>query len=386
MAQPNPAAQPLNQAAPWLETLPNWAEAALIIAAPAAALLIAQLFLFAVLRRLTRAEGKVQTRRLVNRTNRPAQLLAIILGTVIGTTTASLRELIPSASDAFWDETLRVLGILSFTWLLIGFISGADDMILARYRVDVRDNLKARRMHTQVRVISRCVMVIIAIVGASIALMTFEEVEQIGQSLLASAGIAGIVIGFAARPVLGNLIAGIQIALTQPIRIDDAVIIEGEWGWIEEITTTYVVVKIWDQRRLIVPFSSIIEKPFQNWTRNSADIIGTVVLHLDYTVPVEEVRAELKRVVENNERWDKRVCVLQVIDTTERTQTLRALVSAGDSPTCWDLRCETREALVTWVAKTYPNALPRFRAELPEANRSAHAASDTPPDANQPNQ
>ena len=277
MAQPNPAAQPLNQAAPWLETLPNWAEAALIIAAPAAALLIAQLFLFAVLRRLTRAEGKVQTRRLVNRTNRPAQLLAIILGTVIGTTTASLRELIPSASDAFWDETLRVLGILSFTWLLIGFISGADDMILARYRVDVRDNLKARRMHTQVRVISRCVMVIIAIVGASIALMTFEEVEQIGQSLLASAGIAGIVIGFAARPVLGNLIAGIQIALTQPIRIDDAVIIEGEWGWIEEITTTYVVVKIWDQRRLIVPFSNIIEKPFQNWTRNSADIIGTVV-------------------------------------------------------------------------------------------------------------
>jgi small-conductance mechanosensitive channel len=230
--------------------------------------------------------------------------------------------------------------------------------------MDVRDNRLARRMHTQVRVIARTLMIIVGLIGGAAALMTFDSVRQFGLSILASAGIAGLILGLAARPTFENIIAGIQIALTQPITLDDAVVVEGEWGWIEEITATYVVVKVWDERRLIVPFKRFIEQPFQNWTRTTADIIGTVFIHCDYAVPVADVRAELKRLCEANDKWDKRVCVLQVTEAGERAIQLRALVSAADSPTAWDLRCEIREQLVAFIRDNYPRALPRVRAEL----------------------
>ena len=204
------------------------------------------------------------------------------------------------------------------------------------------------------------------ILALAAILMTFDKVRQLGASILASAGIAGIIVGLAAQRSIATLLAGIQIALTQPIRIDDVVIVENEWGRIEEITLTYVVVRIWDLRRLIVPITYFIEKPFQNWTRISADLLGTVFLYTDYTVPIQAVREELRRILEGSEKWDRRVCVLQVTDTTERTVQLRALVSAADSSKAWDLRCEVREKLVDFLQKNYPHALPRVRAEIDE--------------------
>jgi small-conductance mechanosensitive channel len=195
-------------------------------------------------------------------------------------------------------------------------------------------------------------------------LMTFPQIRQLGASLLASAGVAGIVLGLAARPTISNFIAGLQIALTQAIRLDDVVIVQGEWGRIEEITTTYVVVRIWDQRRLIVPFSQFIDQPFQNWTRTGAEILGTVFIYADYTVPVQAVREKLEGIVKGCPNWDGRVVGLQVTDARERTVELRALVSAADSSKAWDLRCEVREQLIRYLQESYPESLSRTRVEL----------------------
>ena len=310
--------------------------------------------------------------KLVRFTRMPTRVLLVLFAMRLATETApalvvtfGFAPLIAIDGQWEWLSHLYIVGIIvAVTWLVIGFIGGADDIILRRYRVDVRDNLAARRMHTQVRVISRTLMIIAGLLGSAAALMTFEGIREFGISLLASAGIAGIILGLAARPTFENLIAGIQIALTQPIRLDDAVVVEGEWGWVEAITSTYVVIKIWDERRLIVPFKRFIEQPFQNWTRTSADIIGTVYLHCDYRVSVDGLRAELKRLCEQSPKWDGRVAVLQVTEAGEKTVQLRALVSAADSPSAWDLRCEVREKLVAYLQSEYPEALPRIRAEL----------------------
>jgi small-conductance mechanosensitive channel len=192
-------------------------------------------------------------------------------------------------------------------------------------------------------------------------LMVFQSVRQFGTAMIASAGVAGIIIGFAAQKSLATFLAGLQIAMTQPIRIDDVVIVEGEWGRIEEITLTYVVVCIWDLRRLVVPITYFIEKPFQNWTRTSSDILGTVFLQVDYDVPVEAVRAELTRILEASTLWDRKVNVLQVTESRERTLELRALASASDAGRSFDLRCEVREKLVAFIQKNYPGSLPRVR-------------------------
>jgi len=194
--------------------------------------------------------------------------------------------------------------------------------------------------------------------------MTFPTIQHVGVSLFASAGAAGLVLGFAARPILANLIAGIQIALTQPIRLDDGVIIEGEWGWIEEITSTYVVVRIWDLRRLIVPLSFFIEKPFQNWTRESSAIIGAVTWRLDYRAPIDAMRKKLDELLAGNARWDGKVANVQVVETDVSTITVRALMSSANSPAAWDLRCEVREKMLTWLKETHPEALPRLRASV----------------------
>ena len=208
------------------------------------------------------------------------------------------------------------------------------------------------------------VLFVIVILTIAVTLMMFEPLRGIGVSMLASAGIAGLIIGLSAQKVLGNLLAGIQIAITQPIRLDDVVIVENEWGWIEEITLTYVLVKIWDLRRLVVPISYFIEKPFQNWTRTSADILGTVFIYADYTIPIGKLREELTRILQSTDLWDGKVNGLQVTDAKENTLELRALMSAIDSPKAWDLRCLVRERLITFVQEHYPQCLPKYRAEL----------------------
>lgn len=258
--------------------------------------------------------------------------------------------------------SLLFIGVVS--WLVIKSTYVLDDYIFSRFNIDVKDNLRARKVRTQLNVIKRIVIIVVCILAVGIMLMTFEKVRQLGTTILASAGIIGVVVGMAAQRTIGTFIAGLQIAFTQPIRIDDVVIVENEWGRIEEISLTYVVVKIWDLRRLVVPITYFIEKPFQNWTRVRADVLGTVYIYADYTLPVEAVRAELGRILKNSDLWDGKVCGLQVTNASERTVELRALMSAADASQAWNLRCEVREKLIEFVQKKYPEALPKVRAEF----------------------
>jgi small-conductance mechanosensitive channel len=261
--------------------------------------------------------------------------------------------------------------IASIGWFFRSTVTMVREMVMQRYPVDVEDNLQARRVQTQFRVIGRIATATVVILVLSAMLMTFEEVREFGVSLLASAGVVGIVLGFAAQKSLGTLMAGIQIAISQPIRLDDVVIVEGEWGRIEEITLTYVVVKIWDERRLVVPITYFIDHVFENWTHTSAQLLGTVYLYADYTVPVEVLRKELHRILEHTPLWDGRVGSLLVTDSTEKTVELRALVSAEDSSTAWRLRCHVREGLITFLQGEYPGSLPRLRLEGVQAEEQA---------------
>lgn len=262
------------------------------------------------------------------------------------------------------NHLLSLLLIVSISWLLIKTTYVLEDYVLHRFDIDTKDNLRARKIHTQIKVLKRIVIAVVGIIALGTILMTFEKIRQLGTTILASAGIIGIVVGMAAQKTIATFIAGLQIAFTQPIRVDDVVIVENEWGRIEEITLTYVVVRIWDLRRLILPITYFIEKPFQNWTRVTADILGTVFIYVDHTVPVEEIRKALQKILKESELWDEKVCVLQVTNTTERAVELRALVSAADASTAWSLRCEVREKLIDFIQKNYPQALPRLRAEL----------------------
>jgi len=259
---------------------------------------------------------------------------------------------------------LKVLTVMLLAWLATCAVRVVEEGVLRHFDASVKDNLTARRVHTQIKLFRQVVLLIIMIITASVILMMFDQLRVIGVSLLASAGIAGMILGFSAQKVLGNLLAGIQIAITQPIRLGDVLIVENEWGWVEEITLTYVVVKIWDLRRLVIPISHFLEKPFQNWTRTSADILGTVFIYADYTIPIDKLREELTRILQSTDLWDGKVNGLQVTNAKEHTLELRALMSAADSPKAWDLRCLVREKLVTFVQEHYPQCLPKFRTEL----------------------
>jgi small-conductance mechanosensitive channel len=274
-----------------------------------------------------------------------------------------LLPLLKLPEDWAWvtQKGFGILLIVAFSVLIVRGINAVQLALLSRHRLDVPDNLSARKILTQVAVIRKIIVTAVVIVATGSILMMFDPVRQFGTSILASAGIAGIVIGFAAQKTLGNVLAGIQIALTQPLLIDDIVTVEGEFGQIEEITLTYVVVRTWDLRRLIVPITQLVEKPFQNWSRVSTELLGTVILYLDYQAPMGELRKELKRLVENNPKWDKRVCGLQITDTTEHGIQVRALVSAADPGKLGDLRAEVREGLINFLVRNHPESLPRAR-------------------------
>ncbi|MBO0694589.1 MAG: mechanosensitive ion channel [Verrucomicrobia bacterium] len=259
------------------------------------------------------------------------------------------------------QKAIGILFIVALSFLIIHGINTMQGALLSRQRLDSPDNLSARRIYTQVSVIRKVIITAIVVIAAGSVLMLFDPVRQFGTSILASAGIAGIVIGFAAQRTLGNVLAGIQIALTQPLLIDDIVVVEGEFGQIEEITLTYVTVRTWDLRRMILPITYFVEKPFQNWSRISTDLLGTIMLYLDYRAPIGELRKELKRLVENNSKWDRKVCGLQVTDTKQNTIEVRALVSGTDPGKVFDLRCEVREGLIEYLCRNHPESLPRQR-------------------------
>ena len=259
-----------------------------------------------------------------------------------------------------------LLLLTSLTWLGLRAARGVAQGVTSLHPVDVEDNLNARRIHTQTRMLARTAMFIILLAGLALMLMTFPGARQFGASLLASAGVVGLVVGIAARPIFSNLIAGLQIALAQPFRIDDVLIIQGEWGRVEEITSTYVVLKIWDERRLIIPLQWFIDNPFQNWTRKNAQIIGTVFMWVDYRMPLAPLREAAQRACEASPEWDKRLCLLQVVEAGERSMQLRVLVTSFNSSLNWDLRCKVREALVDCMQRDWPQHLPLMRAELAE--------------------
>jgi small-conductance mechanosensitive channel len=263
---------------------------------------------------------------------------------------------------------VSILFVLSISWFFAKLTFVFEDLVLARFRIDVKDNLKARKIYTQVQFFKRSVIIVICIIAIAIILMSFNRVRQVGTALLASAGVIGIIIGFAAQRTLSTFLAGLQVAIAQPFRIDDVVVVEGEWGRIEEITLTYVVVRIWDLRRLVLPITYFLEKPFQNWTRKSARLLCTVFVYTDYTVPVEEIRQELFRILQESEHWDREVWNLQVTGANEKSMELRALMSAQDGPTAWNLRCEVREKLIDYIRKAYPGSLPKVRTDITMTN------------------
>jgi len=282
-----------------------------------------------------------------------------------------LLPLLKLPEDWMWvtQKGFGILLIVALSFLIVHSVNALQMALLNRHRMDVPDNLPARRIYTQVSVIRKIIVTTVVIIATGSILMLFDTVRQFGTSILASAGIAGIVLGFAAQKTLGNILAGIQIALSQPLLIGDIVVVEGEFGQIEEITLTYVTVRTWDLRRLILPITYFVEKPFQNWSRVSSDLLGTVILNLDYQAPIGELRKELKRLVEDNPKWDRKVCGLQVTDSKESTIEVRALVSSTDPGKAFDLRCEVREGLIQFLCRNHPESLPRTRTVTVPADK-----------------
>ncbi|WP_245431151.1 mechanosensitive ion channel family protein [Rhodoplanes roseus] len=343
-----------------LSTIPGSVVGIAALALAVAVVLALHAVVAALLRRALRRRPFVQT--LLARSYGPSRLALVIV--VI----AVLLPAMPFDSRLA-DVAVRLLGVvfvMLLGWIALIAVDLGAAFYMRGYRVEMPNNVLARKHLTQVRILKRTAATLVVVVTAAAALMNFETVRQYGVSLFASAGAAGLVVGLAARPLFSNLIAGVQLAMTQPIRLGDAVIVENEWGEIEEITSTYVVVRIWDLRRLIVPLTYFIEKPFQNWTRENPDIFGAVMIHADYAVPVDRVRAKLREIVEASPLWDRRVAGLQVTDATDRTIELRALVSARTAGEAFDLRCEVREKLIAFLREVHPEGLPHVRAEIAE--------------------
>ena len=312
-----------------------------------------------VLRRIGKDPSNLLPVNFANRIKYPLLLIIIALVLRIGL-----------LNDVFKGNFMVVIGhvctlvlIFAVTWSCIVMLKSFKFGLMRKYDIAADDNLHARRVFTQFTILERVVIFLLIIFALGVALMSFDSIRAIGISFLTSAGIAGIILGFSAQKMLGTLVAGIQIAITQPIRLDDVVIVEGEWGWIEEITLTYVVVRIWDKRRMVLPTTYFIEKPFQNWTRTTSEILGTVFIYTDFGIPVDALRDELTRLLKTTPLWDGNVNVLQVTNATQTGMEIRALMSSKNSPASWDLRVFIREKLITFIQQNYPDCLPKTRIE-----------------------
>ncbi|MER7417544.1 mechanosensitive ion channel domain-containing protein [Micromonospora peucetia] len=337
-----------------------------IVAALAAAAIA--LFAVGVAHRVIRRIGRrsLLLTELTDHAHRSIQVAATVLAVQF-----AVRFSTGYAVGEQWRQVLLhllVLGVIaSAAWLVASLLVVAEDTALARFRVDVPDNRHARRVRTQVVMLRRLTIAVVVVLAVGVMLMTFPAVRGIGAGVLTSAGVVGVVAALAAQSLLGNVFAGLQFAFSDAVRLDDVVVVEGEWGRIEELTLSYVVVQIWDDRRLILPTSYFTTKPFQNWTRTEAAVLGTAEFDVDWAIPVQSMREELRRLVESTELWDGRVCVLQVTDATGGMVKVRALVSAADAGSLFDLRCLVREHLVAWIRDHRPTAMPRLRTEVGDA-------------------
>ncbi len=281
---------------------------------------------------------------------------------------------LPEVFVRFGSNLFTVLFIAATAWIIIGIVRAGEDMLLRHHDLGSQDNLRARKMYTQMMVFGRLASIAIGILAFSLILLNFEQFRRIGTGMLASVGVAGIIIGLAAQRTVGTLLAGVQLAISQPIRLDDVLVVEGEWGRVEEITFTYVVVRIWDSRRLVLPTTYFLEKPFQNWTRVSSDLLGTVYLYLDYGVPLEELRKKLYELLKASPHWDGRAWALQVTNCSDKAMEVRALMSAKDSGSAWELRCVIREKLLEYLRSNYPDSLPRIRLEEDKQQNGSNPA------------
>jgi small-conductance mechanosensitive channel len=363
---------PLGQYLVWA---PNWLVAlVMVLAAFATAVIVHALIQKLILRLWVARHPVVST--LIRRTRGVTRyaLILFLLSIVI--------PLLPldRATTLVANKIFIAALILLIGWVVLLAANLSADHYIGRFQIGAPDDFLARKAVTQVEVLKRIVDALIIVVAIGFALMTFDSVRQLGLSLFASAGVVGIVAGVALRSVLANFFAGLQIALTQPIRIGDTVTVEGEFGNVEELSSSYVVIRLWDLRRLVVPLSYFIEKPFQNWTRSSSRILGTVFIHMDYTVPIETIRKKAREIVEASSFWDKQVFNVQVTDMKEAALEIRILVSAADSSRCWDLRCEVREKLIEFLWAEYPGALPRH----PPAEPVIAKNGSRPPDSSTP--
>ena len=298
------------------------------------------------------------------------KFIRLILSTILLTFLAFYMQIFSFLDESnFWVSAsiiaLRYILILaSSSWILIEIVRILKNRLLKKFDITSEDNLKSRKLHTQINLLEKVIVFVIILITIGLMLISIDSIKEIGIGIFASAGVVGIILGLSAQKIVGAVLAGIQIAITQPFRIDDAVLVENEWGWIEEINLTYVVVRIWDKRRLVLPTSYFLEKPFQNWTRTTADILGTVFIYTDYTISVETLRGELSRLLKDCELWDKKVNVIQVTDSKENYMEIRILVSAQNSPAAWDLRVYIREKMIEFIQKNYPESLPKTRVNI----------------------
>jgi small-conductance mechanosensitive channel len=353
-----------------ISLLPNWIASLAYAAAAILAALLAYALIVRIVRRTLGARHPY-LRSLLART-KGTFLIALMMAAVA--VVLPMAPIDPVAASRV-SGLLHVAFVALTGWMAITAVHIGARLYLQRFQLDIENNLLARKHVTQVGILTRLADILIVMITLATALMSFEPVRQIGVSLFASAGVAGLAVGLAARPLVSNFIAGVQIAITQPIRLHDGVFLEGEYGVVEEITTTYVIVKLWDWRRIVLPLSYFIEKPFQNWTRETSALIGPVFLYLDYTAPVEKLRAKLMEIAHASPLRDGDVVVLQVSDAEERTLELRALISARSAMAAWDLRCEVRERLIAYLQAEYPEALPRTRAEVVDGSMARRAKS-----------
>lgn len=328
-----------------------------------------------LLRRNADRPGKAVQRSLIKNMRGPTRVIVPLVALEVALAAVRI-------SGHLRSELLHGVGIalvLAVAFATVRATYVLDDLILDRYQLDVADNLRARRVHTQIQVLRRLTVVVVAVLSISIVLLSFPAVRAAGAGLLASAGLIGLFAGVAAKPTAVNVVAGIQLAISQPIRVDDVVVVDGKWGRIEQIALTYVVVRVWDLRRLVVPISYFIQNSFENWTRSTADILGWVFIDVDYTAPVDEIRRRLHEILRASPNWDGKTCNLQVTQLGATSMQLRALMSSADSSRSWDLQCEVREKLISYLQSQHPDALPRQRAVLVGSGpRDAHSNSHDP--------